>query len=146
MRNRLLILALTLASICGYQRVQAADHIDGPRASADPAADITDVFTWMTADASKVIIAIDLTRNATTDSKFSDAVVYAARTVSSPAFGGTAAAPVDVFCTFSVGQQVQCWVGDKAYVAGDASGPAGITSSDGKLRVFTGLRQDPFFF
>jgi hypothetical protein len=146
MRNRVLIVALTLASICGPFTVRAADHVDGPRASADPSADITDVFTWMTADAAKVIIAIDLTRNATSASKFSNAVVYATRTVSSPSFGGTAAAPVDVLCTFSVDQQVQCWVGDDAYVAGDASGPAGITSADGKLRVFTGLRQDPFFF
>ena len=26
----------------------AADHIDSPAASGDPAADITDVFAWMT--------------------------------------------------------------------------------------------------
>jgi hypothetical protein len=146
MRNRGVIVALVLASMCGVQSVRAADHIDGPRASADPAADITDVFTWMTADAARVIIAIDLTRNATTDSRFSDAVVYATRTTSSAAFGGTAAASIDVLCTFDVAQQVQCWVGDEAYVSGDASGPAGITSDDGRLRVFTGLRQDPFFF
>jgi hypothetical protein len=141
-----MILAFVLMGVCAYQSVRAADHIDGPRASADPSADITDVFTWMTPDASKVIIAIDLTRNATTDSRFSDAVVYATRTTSRSAFGGTAAAQIDVSCTFNVAQEVQCWVGDDAYVAGDASGPAGITSADGKLRVFTGLRQDPFFF
>jgi hypothetical protein len=146
MQNRGLIVTLVLASICCYQTVRAADHIDGPRASADPAADITDVFTWMTADAARVIIAIDLTRNATTDSRFSDAVVYATRTHSSATFGGTTAAQIDVSCTFSANQEVQCWVGDEAYVAGDASGTEGITSADGKLRVFTGLRQDPFFF
>src|SRR5512147_197004 len=120
MRNRGTILAFVLMSVCAYQTVRAADHIDGPRASADPSADITDVFTWMTPDASKVIIAIDLTRNATTDSRFSDAVVYATRTTSRSAFGGTAAAQIDVSCTFNVAQEVQCWVGDDAYVAGDA--------------------------
>ena len=146
MRIRGLVVALVLATMCGYQTVRAADHIDGPRASADPSADITDVFTWMTADAAKVIIAIDLTRNATTASKFSDAVVYATRTRSSATFGGAAADPIDVVCTFNTAQQVQCWVGDDAYVSGDASGPAGITSADGRVRVFTGLRQDPFFF
>ena len=146
MRNRVLILALTLASIGGFQTARAADHVDGPRASADPAADITDVFTWMTADASKVIIATDLTRNATAESRFSDAVVYATRTTSRASYGGAAGDPVDILCTFGTDQQVQCWVGDVAYVSGDASGPAGITSADGKLRVFTGLRQDPFFF
>ncbi len=146
MRNRGLIVVLVLASMFVHRTVRAADHIDSPRASADPAADITDVFTWMTADASRVIIAIDLTRNATTDSKFSDAVVYATRTRSSASFGGAAAGQIDVLCTFDADQQVQCWVGDDAYVSGDASGAQGITSSDGKLRVFTGLRQDPFFF
>jgi hypothetical protein len=146
MRNRGIIAALALASVFAYQTARAADHIDGPRASADPSADITDVFTWMTPDASHVILVIDLTRNATTDSKFSDAVVYATRTRSQATFGGAAAEQIDVSCTFNVAQEVQCWVGDKAYVAGDASGPEGITSSDGKLRVFSGLRQDPFFF
>ena len=146
MRNRGLIVAVVLTSMFRYQSVRAADHIDGPRASADPAADITDVFTWMTPDAARVIIALDLTRNATTDSKFSDAVVYALRTSSSATFGGAAADQIDVLCTFNVAQQVQCWVGDDAYVTGDASGTEGITSADGKLRVFTGLRQDPFFF
>ena len=41
---------------------------------------------------------------------------------------------------------MECWAGDQAYVTGDASSLSGITSSNGKLRVFTGLRNDPFFF
>ncbi len=123
----------------------AADHIDGPQASADPAADITDAFAWMTPDASRVILVMDLTRNANTGSRFSDSVQYVFHTTSSASYGGTKSADVPVICEFDPQQRVQCWAGD-SYVTGDASSLSGITSKDGKLRVFTGLRNDPFFF
>src|SRR5262249_30096828 len=34
----------------------------------------------------------------------------------------------------------------REHIAGDASKPQGIATVDGKLRVFAGLRDDPFFF
>ena len=131
---------------CGGQYALAADHIDGPQAAADPAADITDAFAWMTPNASKVILVMDLTRNADIGSKFSDSVQYVFHTTSSASYGGAASADVPVICQFDPQQRVSCWAGDEAYVAGDASSLSGITSSNGKLRVFTGLRNDPFFF
>jgi len=138
---------LTAAALaCGGQCASAADHIDGPQAAADPAADITDAFAWMTPDASKVILVMDLTRNADLGSKFSDSVQYVFHTTSSASFGGTASADVPVICQFDPQQRVACWAGDAAYVTGDASSLSGITSSNGRLRVFTGLRNDPFFF
>jgi hypothetical protein len=124
----------------------AADHIDGPQASADPAADITDVFAWMTPDASKVILVMDLTRNADVGSRFSDSVQYVFHTTSSASYGAAKSDDVAVVCQFDPQQRVECWAGDEAYVTGDASSLSGITSSNGKLRVFTGLRNDPFFF
>jgi len=130
----------------GGQLASAADHIDGPQAAADPAADITDAFAWMTPDASKVILVMDLTRNADVGSKFSDSVQYVFHTTSSASFGATASADVPVICQFDPQQRVECWAGDAAYVTGDASSLSGITSSNGRLRVFTGLRNDPFFF
>ena len=39
-----------------------------------------------------------------------------------------------------------CWLGTDEYVTGDASAITGLTSADGKLKVFAGLRADPFFF
>jgi len=51
-----------------------------------------------------------------------------------------------VICQFDPQQRVACWAGDEAFVTGDASSLSGITSRNGKLRVFTGLRNDPFFF
>jgi hypothetical protein len=125
---------------------RAADHADGPAAKADPSADITDVFAWMSTDATRVYLIMDLVRNATTSSKFSDAVQYVFHTTSRASFGAAASPEVDVICTFDATQKIQCWAGREAYVTGDASNVAGITSADGKIKVFAGLRDDPFFF
>jgi hypothetical protein len=128
------------------QIVRAADHIDGPQASADPAADITDAFAWMTPDADKVILVMDLTRNADVGSRFSDSVQYVFHTTSQASFGGTPSADVPVICQFDPQQRIECWADGGSYVTGDAGTPSGIVSRDGKLRVFAGLRNDPFFF
>jgi hypothetical protein len=135
-----------MALVFSCQVALAADHIDGPQAAADPAADITDAFAWMTPDAQKVILVMDLTRNADTGSRFSDSVQYVFHTTSRASFGATPSADVPVICQFNDQQRVSCWAGNAAFVTGDASGLQGITSTNGRLRVFTGLRNDPFFF
>lgn len=139
------VLAVGALTVMGAA-ARAADHADGPAASADPSADITDVFAWMSADANRVYLVMDLVRNASAASKFSDSVQYVFHTTSRPGFGGTAAAEVDVVCTFNTAQTIQCWAGKEAYVTGDAGNVNGIVSADGKLKVFAGLRNDPFFF
>ena len=136
------VLGCALIAHVGY----AADHIDGPRAAADPSADITDAFVWMSPDAQRINLVMDVVRNASASAKFSDSVEYVFHTESRPSYGAPAAPEVDVICVFDPDQTVQCFAGDKAVVGGDASDPAGIASADGKLRVFTGLRNDPFFF
>jgi hypothetical protein len=137
---------MVVALAFGGQVVRAADHIDGPQASADPSADITDAFAWMTPDASKVILVMDLTRNADLGSRFSDSVQYVFHTTSRASYGATPSADVPVICQFDPQQRVECWAGNQAFVTGDASSLSGIVSNNGKLRVFTGLRNDPFFF
>lgn len=147
MRKKRWVVALAaMALAAGMGVASAADHIDGPQASADPAADITDVFAWMTPDASKVILVMDLTRNADVTSRFSDSVQYVFHTTSSASYGGAKSDDVPVICQFDPQQRVECWAGDDAFVTGDASSLSGITSENGRLRVFTGLRNDPFFF
>ena len=37
-----------------------ADHVDGPAARADPAADLADVYAWMTADTEQVLSLIHI--------------------------------------------------------------------------------------
>jgi hypothetical protein len=123
----------------------AADHQDGPAATADPSADITDVFAWMSSDASKVNLVMDVFPFATGTPMFSNTVQYVFHTSSRPSYGVAAAATVNVICTFNTAQTISCWAGDE-YVTGDASSTAGLTSASGKLKVFAGLRNDPFFF
>jgi hypothetical protein len=144
-RSWLIALGIALASASG-QFARAADHADGPAASADPSADITDVFAWMSPDATKLYLVMDLVRNASATSQFSDSVQYVFHTTSRVKFGDPPSPEVDVICQFSTAQKIQCWAGKHTYVTGDASGLNGITSADRKMRVFAGLRDDPFFF
>ena len=125
----------------------AADHEDSPSVRNDPSTDFGDVIAWMSSDAQRVNLIATVVRRATAESRFSDAAVYVFHTQSQPAFGQPAAAPVDVACTFegTTTQTVTC-SGGGSTVSGDATDPAGITSGDGRLRVFAGLRNDAFFF
>ncbi len=127
--------------------VRAADHEDSPSVRADPSADYGDVIAWMSSDAQRLNLLATVVRRATAESRFSDATVYVFHTQSHPAFGQPGATPVDVSCTFegTTTQTVTC-SGGGSTVTGDASNPAGITSDDGRLRVFAGLRNDAFFF
>ena len=146
MRKATLIVTGVLAARLLCVPARAADHADGPRASADPAADITDVFAWMSPDATRVNLVMDVVRNATTASRFSDSVRYVFHTTSRAGFGAAPAPELDITCVFSVAQRIRCRVGRGEVVAGDASKVSGIETADGKLRVFAGPREDPFFF
>jgi hypothetical protein len=139
------LLAVLLASA---PVLMAADHGDGPRATADPASDITDTFAWMSSDASRVNLVMDVFPSATASSKFSDSVQYVLHVGSKGAFTDAASTEhkTDVICTFDSTQKISCWAGASTYVKGDASNTSGLTSADGKLKVFAGVRNDPFFF
>lgn len=123
----------TMLALCG------ADHFDGPGVIEDPATDIADVYAWMSTDATKVNLVMDITA-----ARFSDAVQYVFQLESSAAFG-QAGTEQNLICAFASDQSVQCWLGDE-YVGGDASGTQGAVSASGKMRVFAAPRSDPFFF
>lgn len=124
--------------------VHAADHLDGPAATADPTADITDLLAWMNPDASSLRMALNVTPFAGDDATFSDAVGYVFHVGSAPAFG-EATEETELLCAFYAATELECWLGDE-YVVGDASSEDGLVSESGGLRVFAGLRNDPFFF
>lgn len=125
---------------------RAADHLDAPATTAEAAADINDVYAFRdTGDATKIALAMTVFPAATTASKFSDAVQYVIRTQSGAAFG-TVANDFNIICTFNAAQTAQCWAGASEYLTGDASAATGIASKDGKVKIFAGLRKDPFFF
>jgi hypothetical protein len=118
----------------------AADHFDSPTVVADPATDIADLFAWTTADRRHINLVMTVPV-----AEFSDAVQYAFRVESTEAYG-TAGVELDVICTFSTNQNLECWVGKQDYVSGDASSEFGLLSDTGRVRAFSGLRNDPFFF
>lgn len=122
---------------------QSADHRDSPKTTAEPAADINDVFTWT--EGGNIVMAMTVFPFADGAAKFSDAVQYVFHTTSGTKFGETKAS-TDVICTFDAAQVASCWVGANEYLTGAAGAETGLTSKSGKTKVFAGRRGDPFFF
>ena len=146
MLKRTWLIGLAAVALIFLGGPRAADHIDSPQAAADPAADITDVFAWMSSDSSRVNLVMGIGRDVAPTFRFSDQVHYVFHTSSQAGLGALPKTDVDIICQFDVGQTIQCWAGSEEYAAGDASGTAGIASGDDKLRVFAGVRNDASFF
>jgi len=137
---------------------KGADHGDGTPANlfvgGDTSTDITDIFVWMSPDSMKVKLVMDVAPGAMANTKFSNVVKYVFHTSSMAAFplAPQTQMHVDIICTFdsAATQHINCWVVQGTtvldFVTGDASNTAGITSVNGKVKVFAGLRDDPFFF
>jgi hypothetical protein len=134
----------------------AADHLDSPTLATNPMADINDVYAWMTPDLLKVNLAMSISPGDDGSSAnmppsygstrhFGPSILYVFH-VTSLAQYGMAGQETDVICKLASDTSAECWVGTADYVQGDPSNPAGITSTDGKIRLFAGLRSDPFFF
>jgi hypothetical protein len=142
-------LAVALAGLTALllrPALRAADHADGPAASSDPAADITDVFDWMSADGRDMYLAMGIGRNVGSSFRFSDQVQYVFHTSSKQSFGAQTSVPYDIQCEFDGSGEIRCWAGADYFVGGDARNPNAVASSDRRLRVFAGLRDDSFFF
>src|ERR1700678_2941054 len=70
------LLGLTIVTTEG----RASDHIDGLKTSVDNAADLTDVFAFVSpADSSKLVVILNVHPSAFSGSQFSDAVDYKLR-------------------------------------------------------------------
>jgi len=130
-------LALPLSAI-------AADHTDSPSTTKEPAADIADLFAWMNDDATKLNLAMTVNPFASTDTQLSNAVQYVFHVNSSTGYG-EAQTETLALCQFPSANKIQCWIGDE-YVTGDPSDPKGITNDAGTIKIYSGVRNDPFFF
>lgn len=126
---------------------RAADHLDSPavQMTSNADADLNDLYAWTASGAGELNLVMTVQPFATSGAMFSDAVQYVFHVESASAFGA-AATETTIVCTFASDQTISCWAGDDEYVTGDASAATGISSESGKLRVFAGLRDDPFFF
>jgi hypothetical protein len=131
--------------------VRASDHLDGPRATADPQADITDVFAFTSPeDASRVVLAMAIAPYASASTRFASGVdyVFRVRRVTAPSPLTLDSSVLDVACSFDAAatQTVRC-AAPGGLVASAAVGD--IAPRDGgsaSMRVFAGLRSDPAFF
>ena len=142
-RTWLKLAAAALATTAATWAI-AADHADEGMMKPAPDSDITDIYSWV--DGEKLIVVMNVSPTATIESKFSDKVQYWIHTTSGPAFADKKV-PLDIVCTFDAAatQTISCWAPGE-YVTGNASNEAGIASESGRLKVFAGLRNDPFFF
>jgi len=138
-----------------------SDHIDGPRSIGDPSIDTTDLFTFMSPEnPARTVFAADVFPSAGSSAVFSDAANHAivARRVTVAGLGDAAkfqpgereirfsfrfdrleaqpgAKPIQRgTCTLPGGQTLRFVVNDER----------GATTPDGTIRVFAGLRSDPF--
>ena len=135
------------AGIMVHSVARSADHLDSPATKADSTIDINDLYTWN--DGNNVVFALTLYPAAPTGTLFSDAVQYVIHTSSGATYTGGTTANYDIICTFTgtaAPQTAQCWGGSNEYATGHADSATGIASTDGKFKVFAGLRADPFFF
>jgi uncharacterized protein DUF4331 len=139
-------LGLGLGALFIAHTTLAADHLDSPATIADPMADIADVYAWMTTDGTKVNLAMTVSPGDPGTRHFDASTQYVWHVSSLSQFGAPNATETKVICTFASDTSIQCWVGDKDYVKGDPSATSGLTSADGKIKVFAGRRSDPFFF
>ncbi len=148
-KNRYVAAGILAASLTlNGPAAMAADHQDGAAVKTDPSTDINDVYTWMSADGKTTYFVMTVYPAAGADAKFSNAAWYVFHTSSRMHFADTTATPLDIICGFDTTQKISCWVGSDRtnFVSGDASSTSGLTSANGKIKVFAGLRKDHFFF
>jgi hypothetical protein len=140
-----------------------SDHIDGPRTTADPAIDLTDLFAFISpADPRRTVFIADVFPFAGENALFSNAANYtiAARRVRVAGIGDAAAFKTDgpeIRFTFqfevlkpaSNGERPRqmgtCKLPDGRALAVVVGDEQGASTEDGIFRVFAGLRSDPFF-
>lgn len=138
-----------------------SDHASGPRAFADPVVDITDVYAFPSPErAGVLVLVLDVFPFAGVTALFSDAVEYRFR-LRPMAIGSNGASP-----SFAVGEKEYTFScrfappvkrdGNRLEQEGSCTASSGQVASfrvndekggntDG-LRVFAGVRMDPFFF
>ena len=135
--------AVALLLLANSEKSKAADHGDSPSVGQ---CDIADLYSWMTPDANRLVLA------ATFGGGFSTGCQYVFHTKSQDAFGAADGTPTMIICQYD-NNAMSCWVGEpnnpgggtfQSYVSGDVNNT--VQSDDGMVSLFAGDRDDPFFF
>ncbi len=133
-----------LASTIGIGVVTAADHVEAPGTMGNPAADITDFYAWHKDDGKIVaVIAFAGLTEVGQPATYDDSVLYGIHIDNN----GDNAADENIWVRFGKNGADEWGVKVEGLAADPVIGPVG-TTIDGPLglRVYAGLRDDPFFF
>ena len=116
-------------------------------AASDASIDLIDLYSWMDPNGQRLNLVMTTYPNADKSaSRFSIQNLYVFHTMSRASVTDTSVvSDVPVLCRFDsqTPQGVECWVGDSEYAKGVVD--AQTASQTGKLTVFAGPRNDPFF-
>jgi hypothetical protein len=140
-----------------------SDHVDGPRSIGEPAADVTDLFAFTSPEnPARTVLAMCVFPSAGEDAVFSNVIDYAiaVRRVIVEGIGNAAKfQPADEGIRFSfrfdvlqqrdaAGKVIQrgtCTLPDRRTLSLTVNDEKGSSTPEGDVRVFAGLRSDPFY-
>jgi len=118
---------------------RASDHLDSPATVANPQADVSDVYAWISPEGRKLNLVMTIQGHS-----FSNRVKYVLHVDSGKVFGQTSAS-TSIECRFDAATSIHCDVGKADSASGDPTNPAGLEGRNHLFRVYAGLRDDPFY-
>jgi hypothetical protein len=139
-----------------------SDHVDGPRSIGDPAADVTDLFAFTSPeDPARTVLAMCVFPSAGQNAVFSNVIDHSivARRVSVAGIGNAAkfqpaneeirfSFRFDVLAHEAAGNVIQrgiCALPGGRQLPLTVNDEKGASTPEGDVRVFAGLRSDPFY-
>jgi hypothetical protein len=139
-----------------------SDHVDGPRSIGEPAADLTDLFAFISPESpARTVLAACVFPRAGEDAMFSNAIDYSivVRRVTVAGVGNSARfepAEAEIRFTFRFGvlehdaagraiQRGVCTLPDGRKLSLRVNDESGASTPERDVRVFAGLRSDPFY-
>lgn len=140
--SRQILSLLFLGMALGFgarKECAASNHLDTPLVTANPQANIGDIYAWTAPDGRHLNLAMDIVGRS-----FSDKLRYVFYIDSGPRFGKTTTTTT-IVCRFPNVGITDCRVGSADRARGDADKLTGLEGRNQRFRVFAGLRDDPFF-
>ena len=139
-----------------------SDHVDGPRSIGDPAADVTDLFAFTSPEnPARTVLAACVFPSAGENAIFSNVIDHSivVRHVAVAGVGNAAKfqpASEEIRLSFrfevlkrdaagKVSQRGVCTLPDGRHLALTVNDEKGASTPEGDVRVFAGLRSDPFY-